>query len=362
MQTGRVLLISGILLAAALAQEPSATRRPGRVLTGWGGGKPDEVVPQAAAIGFSELIIHHDNAAVFARTIELGRQHGIDVYAWMYLGDLPAWKKAFPDAEPPLQVMSAAEHSALAALTADTSPGKSGYQFGGEPVRAGEVLMTPLLCLHDPRVLEAFTRQIDEILAVPGTAGIALDYVGYQNYHTCYCPTSTRLLEAYQAEHPALPANVARQRFSLESLVEFNRRLAAHAYARRPEAKVITHIYPVYLPEPLYGNRLDLDVCGQTAAWYFDPLWSEQKIRSYARVIAGEAKRYHTRPEGAAMIGYYNAPGKFTVKSPERLRMELQAILDSGCTRVQVCSFGDVLRTPEAAAVFREFFGPAATP
>jgi hypothetical protein len=44
-------------------------------------------------------------------------------------------------------------------------------------------------------------------------------------------------------------------------------------------------------------------------------------------------------------------------KSKERLTGELQAILDGGCTRVQVCSFMDVIDNPEASAVFHSFFG-----
>ena len=41
----------------------------------------------------------------------------------------------------------------------------------------------------------------------------------------------------------------------------------------------------------------------------------------------------------------------------DRLTGELQAILAGGCTRVHVCSFNDVLKTPEAARVFQKFFG-----
>ncbi len=357
-RTTAPLLAAGLLLAAtAGAQLPA-----GRVLTGWGGGKAAEVVPPAAAAGFAELVVHHEDAANFASYIELGKAHHIGIYGWMYLGDLPAWRQAFPNAEPPLQVMSPAEQEALAQLAADKAPGKSGYQFGGEPVRGLEVLETPLLCFHDPRVTKVLQLQAAEILSVPGVRGVAFDYFGYQNYRCCHCPQSRQQLAVYQTEHPALAPAAALERFSLETLVEFSNRLAAHAYAVRPDAKVITHVYPVYLPEPLYGNRLDLDVCGQTAAWFFEPFWGLEKIRDYARVIATEANRYHPRPRGAALLGYYNSPMAFPVKSPARLQAELQAILDSGCTRVQVCSFGDVLKTPEAAAVFRSFFGRGPQP
>lgn len=351
-------LAAGLLMAAtADAQLPAE-----RVLTGWGGGKATEAVPQAAAAGFAELVVHHEDTANFASYIELGKVHHIGIYGWMYLGDLPAWRQAFPDSDPPLQVMNPAEQEALAQLAADTTPGKSGYQFGGEPVRGLEVLETPLLCFHDPRVAKALQLQAAGILSVPGVRGVAFDYFGYQNYRCCHCPESLKQLAVYQAQHPDLAPAVALERFSLATLVEFNNRLAAYAYTVRPDAKVITHVYPVYLPEPLYGNRLDLDACGQTAAWFFEPFWSLEKIGSYARIIAAEANRYYPRPRGAALLGYYNSPNHFPVKSPARLQAELQAILDSGCTRVQVCSFGDVLKTPEAAAVFRSFFGKVPPP
>ena len=108
-------------------------------------------------------------------------------------------------------------------------------------------------------------------------------------------------------------------------------------------------------------DELDLDVCGQTAAWFFEPFWSLEKVKAYAQAIAQNTFRYHARPRGAALVGYYNQPANFPVKSPERLRSEIQAILDGGCLRVHVCSSGDVLKTPEAAAVFRSFFGKGST-
>ncbi|MBT4815935.1 MAG: hypothetical protein HON70_09560 [Lentisphaerae bacterium] len=347
------------------AQTPTPFPRAGtpggrRILTGWGGGKADDVVPKAAAVGFRELVVHHENAGNFARFIELGKQHEIDIYAWLYLGDLPAWKKAFPEHPPPVQVMNSEENAALERIKADQSVGKSQYQFGGEPVGITEVLLTPLLCFHDPRVLEAFKKQIGEMLSVPGVKGVAFDYIGYQNYRCCRCTQSQNRLATYRRQHVELTEEQSLARFSLETLVAFNNLLSAHARTVKPDAKVITHVYPVYLPEPLYGNRLDLDVCGQTAAWFFAPFWSLDKIREYARTISGEGKRYHRRPDGAALIGYYNSPEKYPVKSRERLTAELQAILDGGCPRVHVCSFNHVLKSSVAEEVFRAFFGRSA--
>jgi hypothetical protein len=234
-------------------------------------------------------------------------------------------------------------------------PGKSQYQYGGEPVQELEVLISPLLCFHDPRVLEAFKKQIDEMLKFSGVKGVAFDFIGYRNYTCCRCATSMAQLEVFRKKHPDLSQEQSLQRFSLETLVEFNNRLSAHVRASTAEARVITHVYPVFLPEPLYGNRLDVDVCAQTAAWYFKPYWSLEKIRAYSGVIARDATRYHPRANGAALIGVDRRA--HSTKSPERLAEELQAILDGGCSRVQVCATAVVLKDPETAAVFRRFFG-----
>lgn len=345
---GPTTLGAGPDASPAAGPEPAAPR----VLTGWGGGKAAEVVSNAAEIGFSELVVHHQDATNFTRFIELGQRHGIGIYAWLFLGDIPAWKKAYPDSDPPLQVMNSAEDEALKRIQADKTPGRSGYQSGGEPVNELEVLEARLLCFHDPRVIGAFKKQIDEMLSFPGVKGVALDYIGYRNYRCCLCPTSQAQLAVFRERHPELSRELALQRFSLETLVEFNNRLAEYARSVKPDCKVITHIYPVFLPEPLYGNRLDLDICAQTAAWFYEPFWSMDKIRAYSGIIAKEANRYYPRPRGAALIGY----SKYPVKSGERLAAELQAILDGGCARVHVCSFNCVLNSPEAAKVFRSFF------
>ena len=55
-------------------------------------------------------------------------------------------------------------------IGADKSKGKSGYPYGGEPVRGIEVLEAPLLCFHDPEVRPFFEEQIRDLLRVPGLA------------------------------------------------------------------------------------------------------------------------------------------------------------------------------------------------
>ena len=280
---------------------------------------------------------------------------GVEIFGQVVLSNLKAWKLVYADEPPPLQVMSDAENERWKLIVADKSPGKSGYQYGGEPTAEVEVLQSKLLCFHDPRVVELCKKQIDEILAFPGVGGVAFDFFGYQNYHCCYCPASLAQLAKFRELHPELSPQQAEQRFSLETLVDFNNQLSAHAHAQRPTCKVITHVYPVFLPEPLYGNRLNVDVCAQTAAWFFEPFWSLEKIRNYSRIISKDANRYFPRPIGAALIGYE----KYPVKSPERIREELQAIIDGGCTHVHACDSQRVINNPDVAAVFQSYFGKA---
>ena len=307
-----------IMLCLSLLMAAPALGAEGRFvqLTGWGGGKPEEIVPQAAEVGFDEIIVWNHDPQYLGRLVALGQKHKIGIYASIHLGDLKDWKKRRPGVNPPLQEMNAEENAALARIRADKSKGKSGYQYGGEPVHGIEVLEAPLLCFHHPEVRPFFEEQIRDLLRVPGLRGIAMDFFGYRNYRCCRCPTSMKAFEAWHRQHPDLPRDKALDRFSLETLVDFVNALARYTRSVAAEAKVTCHVYPVFLPEPLYGNRLDVDFCGQTAAWYFEPFWSYEKIRAYTRVICGEEKKYFSRAEGVAMIGVYTRPASIPSSRP----------------------------------------------
>ena len=354
----RIAIPRWVLVGVILLLGNTALGAQGRFvqLTGWGGGKPEEIVPQAAEVGFNEIIVGNHDPQYLGQIISLGQKHRIGIYSTIQLGDLKDWKKRSPDVAPPCQEMNVEEIAALERIRADKTKGKSGYQYGGEPVHGLDVLQTSLLCFHNPEVRVFFEEQIRDLLQVPGLRGIAMDFFGYQNYRCCRCPASMKAFEAWHQQHPDLPRDKALDRFSLQTLVDFVNTLARYARSVRSDAKVTCHVYPVFLPEPLYGNRLDVDYCGQTAAWYFEPLWSFEKVRDYTRVICGEEKKYFSRPEGVAMIGVYTRPELFPLKSPERLTMELQAILDGGGDRVQVCSLNDVLKDPPTREVFRRMF------
>jgi hypothetical protein len=337
-------------MAGTLRGEPAAA--PERVLTGWGGRKAQQTVPAAAAIGVRQIVVHHDQAEEFTQFIELGQKHGINVFAWLTLSDVKVWKQDRPGEEPPLQVMTAEEDDAVRQINAMATRDRAPYQWGGEPVMPREALLSELLCFHDERVPAFFKRQIEQMLSFPGVAGVALDFIGYRNYRCCHCPRSQELADAFARAHPQLSSEQALEAFSLQSLVAFSNELTAHVRAINPKARVITHVYPVYLPRPLYGNLLDVDECGQTAAWFFQPFWSLDKVRQYTQVIVGEEAKHFPHARGAALLGYY----AWTGKTAARVGEELDAILAAGCTRVQVCDLAGVLANPDVAAEFARRF------
>lgn len=354
---GSCLALLGSVLPAMQAQ--AGEDRTFTHLVGWGGGDPATIIPAAAEVGFTDVIVWRQDRDYLTELVARAQEYGIGVYVSIHLGDLKDWQRRYPDVPPPLQEIDGIEQEAVTRIQAELKAGKSDYQYGGEPVGDQlEVFTQELLCFHDPRVVEFFQAQIGDILAVPGLTGIAFDYFGYQNYRCCRCPRSVALLAEYRQAHPELPETQAVERFSLETLVGVCNDLADYARRINPGVQVTGHVYPVFLPEPLYGNRLNWDTCGQTAAWFFEPFWSEEKIRSYSQIIAEEAKRYWPEAEGAALIGVYVRPEKHPAKGAERIERELNAIWEGGVRCVHVCSLNDVLDDPATREVFSKFRPP----
>lgn len=231
------------------------------------------------------------------------------------------------------------------------------YHFGGEPDPENvgkEVLIYRIPCFNGPEAMEKMKEKLKPLCANPDLDGIAFDFFGYMNYHGCYCETCRILYGKYLRKNALPDTEKSRDAFFLQCLVDCNNELAAYIRSQRIDMKVISHVYPVFLPEPLYGNRLDLDFCGQTAAWYF--LWSPEKIRDYTKVICEQEKKYHSRSAGLPFIGFYDADKRkpFDYKSPERLELELRAILDAGGRNLMICSPNDFWDKKEYRDVLRK--------
>ena len=310
----------------------------------WAGGinlNIDKIMKRISDSGFTAAAVSGSNINTL---IPYGQKHNVGIYYWFHIIP-PENMKQFA------QQMSAEENDILKKLNADKSVDKNGYQFGGEPLPGRqEVLETSLLCFHRPETVEFCKKHLDAVFErFPEITGIALDYIGYQNYRCCRCPQSMALFEEYYKKvQSKMSREAALEQFSLETLVQFSNELSAYIRKQQPEAKIATHVYPVFMPEPLYGNRLDVDYCCQTAAWFFKPYWQPEKIEKYTRYIIGNEKKYFPAARGIPFIGLYQNPqGHF--KSDEEFFNELDSVKKASPARrdLSICTLDPFARNPE---------------
>lgn len=235
---------------------------------------------------------------------------------------------------------------------------QSKTSWGGEPspdAVQGDVLMQSIMCFAGDSAYEKSRAVLKSLCETGGIDGISFDYIGYANFKGCYCDTCLELYRRYLADNDVPDNENSKNAFYLKQLVDYCNAMTDYIKSLRPDFKIMAHLYPVFLPEPLYGNRLKVDYCGQTAAWYI--LWPPDKIRAYSKIIAGEQNRYFPNVRGVPFIGYYDSSKlpQFPYKSAERVELELNAILDGGADSLMLCSGNDVLANPEIAAIFRKY-------
>lgn len=357
MRIARVLLCCavGATFAGCAAYRPKElTPVDGQdaILTLWGMGSPEERFPKAKEMGVKELHSFSSDPKYLTRLVKEAKKHDIPVY-----GCVTPFFKGLPK-----QQMNAEENAFRARIKADKTREKGGYQFGGEPHLPLEVLDININCFHHESVREAVKKRIHDVVMVDGIAGVAFDFFGYDNYRCCRCPHSMKLAKAYHKKHPEMTEQEALDAFSRDSLVNFYNEMADYARALKPGSKVACHVHPVFLPELYYGNRCKLDVCCQTAAWFFEPYWSKERIQERVRSIFGQEKKYWPFAQGAALLGMTATAGSVHVpKTPERIEFELRTMLNAGADRIQVCSGGDLMGSPEHMAVFKRIFAPEGT-
>lgn len=319
-----------------------------------GSGEPEQIILQAKEIGVTDFIVTGDEKPI-QRYVEVGKKYGIRIYAMIFLNNIGLWKNTYPETEVPLQKMKDEEEKLKEYFKNKDNRISSGYQMGEIPkAKNKEVLYTDLLCFHDERVISMFKKEIDRLAKISGITGIMFDFFGYQNYYGCFCKESMKKFEKYLQMHPDIDRDKAFEQFSLETLVSFYQELIEYIHSKNSSLKTFAHIYPVFLPEPFYGSRTGLDYWSQTIAWYFPR--DKMEIAIDTKKMLLEEKKYHQNTISVGMLGYYNRPDLYPLKTAERFEMELKTMLENGCQYVFVYSFNDVLKSPEIKEVLKKYF------
>lgn len=304
---------------------------------------------QAATMGVTDAVVSAGNA----KQLQLARQVGIRAYLAL-VPSTSLWTRKRPGQPAPEQRMSPEEEALYTFRWVNKSEGLNNpSHYGGEPIYdpstghyLSDVLGTRLLCLSHPETRRLLLEILDEYIATPGCDGIAFDFFGYMNLHGCYCAHCLELYQAYLATAALADTPATRNAFYRSQLVEINNLLVRHIRQRTPQLLSMTHIYPVFLPDPLYGKDLEFDFCCETAAWYFH--WPVEKIAEYSEHISAYLRGVH-------FIGYYNPRLTFPEKTPERVDLELRTMLHHGARYLSVCGFSDVLKHPGITAVFQKY-------
>ena len=231
------------------------------------------------------------------------------------------------------------------------------HRYGGDSTVDPDTLRCDLPCFISDTDLELTRKRIDELLAraVPGVGGIYLDYIGYTNHRGCYCDGCLAELRSFLAGRGLADTPENRAVFYRDELVRYYNRVIEYIRSRRPDFKIVLHIYPEFRPDPLYGNRVEADFCGQTVAWYFK--WPTEKIARHTRYVVEHAKDHHPNAEGIPFLGVNASPnGSLGFKTPAEVEEELRIILAAGGRTLMVCD-GPAMIRPGYFEVFRKYCG-----
>ena len=230
------------------------------------------------------------------------------------------------------------------------------HRYGGEPVASLDTINDARIpCWRSDKDYKLSKRRIDAICSrVKGVKGIFFDYIGYNNFKGCYCQECRAAYKKYLRDHNLTDTPTNKNTFYRDSLVAYYNTMIDYVKSKHPDFKVVVHIYPVFLPEPLYGNRTRADFCGQTVAWYFP--WKEDKIAKYTRIVVNEQNKYFKNVKGIPFVGLNRSPGSLWVKKPATLEKELKTILDAGGDTLMVCSGRDMLKLG-IFEVFKKYCG-----
>ena len=279
------------------------------------------------------------------------------------------------------QIMTAAETNALHVLNGDPPPPSLSreeraawqkeqgekrrqrliacrYAFGGEPEPGREkddVLQYGQPCFVGPvGRSNSVARVLASLDKNPNAEMVLFDYVGYQNYRRCHHPECESLYRDYLAKNGLKDTPENEKEFFLGELVAVNNAMHDAIKARNPRIMTGTHLYPVFLPEPLYGYRLKFDVIFETCAWYLK--WPDEKIKAYAADCLTRHPADYPRSRRIPFIAVTR--GNWCEnKTPADVERELNDLLDAGVDEICAFEMTAIVDDPELYAVFLKYCG-----
>ena len=304
-----------------------------------------EIVEIASEIGFDTLIVQRPTEPMVRRAHELG----VSVVAIVTAG--PQGREAAGRSGTVQRLLPEEEEIASACAR------RSGHDYQKLSHRWFPIVLSgDLLCFENESSREALKSKIDEALELAD--GVAFDGFGFRNHYACFCERCDRARQRTAEEHPEWTDAEVLRDVSERSLVGVSSLLFEHAKSRKPEALVTNHVWPPFRPNWYYGWRLRLDYCSQTISWFYHPHWSIERVT----FVAQEHKRLEDRTNNTFVpfIGLYGSED--LVRSPERVRTELDVARRFGDGHVVVCTLGWARSRPEIAAVVKSavarFEGP----
>ena len=232
------------------------------------------------------------------------------------------------------------------------------HRYGGEPVTEIDTLNNHnVACFISDEGLILTRKKLDKLMknAPSGAAGMFLDYFGYTNHQGCYCEGCLSKYRKYLSDRKLTDTRENRTSFYREKLVDYYNNVIDYIKSKHPNYKIAIHVYPDFRNDPLYGNRIKADYCGQTVSWYFK--FDEAKIIQYTKYVLNHARDHYPFAEGIPFIGLStDKTSSLGFKTPEEVEHDLRTILAAGGRTLMVCDGRSIL-VDGYFEVFRKYCG-----
>ena len=351
-----VFFIICLLIGGCKTDDVSAGKMKFERLFCWGTPNNEKNAKRYASAGVTDIIVSSK------KQYDLALKYGMNPY----------WK-VFTPTGPHKQVMAPEEeknHAYINGKDLDKKLSRSErgkilrqrriekqHRFGGEMVVENDTLHADMQCFISDEGLVLARKKLDQILAAApkGSKGMFLDGIGYVNHKGCYCKQCLLKYEKYLSDRKLADTPENQTAFYREKLVQYYNGIIDYIKSKRPDYKIGAHLWPDFKEDPLFGNRIKVDYCGQTVSWYFK--WNEEKIRKYTDFVLNHARDYYSFAEGIPFIGVSQyKTGALGYKTPEDVERELKIIFEAGGRTVMVCN-GNAILQDGYYEVFRKYCG-----